>query len=411
MRRAVVVGINTYQDKTIPPLNGAYHDANEIGERLKESGDFQIDEHHRLLNGDATCARVRKAISDLLWTLEENEVALFYFSGHGFQDSHGNGYLAPYDMAPDEPFVSGIRIQELRELVLQAQHKTSIVVILDCCYSGIATEGKSAESLAAEDPRLHDWFAPLNDEADGSGRIILASSGKDKKSHEIKRSHEMGGNEEHPHGVFTYHLLEAMDGKAAEADWISVDGLRRYVDRQMKSNNLQKPSFFGAGLRNADEIRITRPTQRIYIKSELTAARDYFSRDEPLCVFSAAKRLGRVLAKCPTLEEARDLRTSIDQKLQQYKGQAMKWFLGKKITIGPDYPEECKFLEFGASNLSVQSIAALGDQQQTLLASLCQASAGLIAYETFVGFLDAARQGGSPVAISENRLLDAKKQA
>src|SRR5687767_10120203 len=116
-RRAVVVGVNKYMDVKIPELKGAANDALEMRRTLIDSGGFQIEDSHVLLDKDATCQAVRKAISDLLWKTEACSLALFYFSGHGFEDGRGNGYIAPHDMASNEPFVCGIRMQELRELV------------------------------------------------------------------------------------------------------------------------------------------------------------------------------------------------------------------------------------------------------------------------------------------------------
>jgi uncharacterized caspase-like protein len=68
-RRAVVIGINKYQDDTIPELKGAINDAREMYARLVdlESGGFEIAEEHYLLDEKATFLAVRKAMSDLLW--------------------------------------------------------------------------------------------------------------------------------------------------------------------------------------------------------------------------------------------------------------------------------------------------------------------------------------------------------
>lgn len=96
-RRAVVVGINKYEDPAVrPELRGAENDAREVFARLLKFGGFDIDKKkHLLLGSAATCENMRRAISDLFWKKDPCDIAVFYFSGHGFLDDYGNGYLAP----------------------------------------------------------------------------------------------------------------------------------------------------------------------------------------------------------------------------------------------------------------------------------------------------------------------------
>lgn len=140
-RQAVIVGIKEYQDKSIPKLAGSENDAIEMYQRLKDFGEFEITDGHYLLGEKATSKAVRKAISDLLWQLDPCDLALFYFSGHGIIDGRKNGYIAPYDMVNDEPLVCGISMEEFKRIILSSENKSSVVVILDCCYSGITTKG------------------------------------------------------------------------------------------------------------------------------------------------------------------------------------------------------------------------------------------------------------------------------
>ena len=175
-RRAVVIGVNKYQDPTIPELMGAENDASDIYERLgdAQSGGFKIEKEHFLIGNNATCDAIRKSISDLLWKTDSTTLSLLYFSGHGFHDEYGNGYIAPWDIRRDEPLVRGIRMQELTELLQLAKKKQAILLILDCCYSGIATEGKGDMAVGMESPQLEQWFSPLNSKDSGKGKIVVA---------------------------------------------------------------------------------------------------------------------------------------------------------------------------------------------------------------------------------------------
>ena len=88
-KRAVIVGINEYEDDAITNLIGAVNDAEDVYQRLTDFGNFTVD--YKLTNEQATCYAVRKAISDLLWQTDPCDLALFYFSGHGITDGRGNG--------------------------------------------------------------------------------------------------------------------------------------------------------------------------------------------------------------------------------------------------------------------------------------------------------------------------------
>src|SRR5258707_233441 len=144
VKRAVVIGVNEYKDDRVIPLSGAVNDAEEVRDRLRDLGKFEVADNHFLVNRNATCTAIRKAMSDLLWKMDSSPLSLFYFSGHGFHDEYGNGYIAPYDVDSREPLVSGIRMQEIKEVLLAAKNKDVALVILDCCYSGVATEGKGS---------------------------------------------------------------------------------------------------------------------------------------------------------------------------------------------------------------------------------------------------------------------------
>src|ERR1700738_2903204 len=240
MRRAAIIGVNKYRDQGIPELKGAENDAAELRQRLtnKDSGlFFEIAEGHFLRGEAATCDAVRQTISDLLWKTDSSDLSLFYFTGHGFHDEYGNGYIAPWDMRAKEPLVRGIRMQELTELLVSAKKKKAVVLILDCCYSGIASAGKSGSIM--EKPRVGEWFSQLNQAQAGEGRIVFASGGKNEKSHELLDcSHILNpeGQGPHAHGAFTFHLLEGLDGKAATGQdaAVNLDGLMKYVEDKME---------------------------------------------------------------------------------------------------------------------------------------------------------------------------------
>ncbi len=237
-RRAIVVGINQYEDKSIPELTGAENDAREVYQRLTDPnvGNFEVLNEHFLIGARAKFKDIRQAVSDVFWRADLCDIALFYFSGYGFVDSYGNGYIGPYDIRKDEPFVCGANMNELKAIVGRSKNPC-VIMILDSCYSGIATKGdKSVSDYAAH-------FDASLKELSGEGRFVFASSAADQVSRERDFRHRPD-DAPHSHGNFTFHLLNALDGSASdEHGIISLADLQTYLDAQFQGQDKQKPKL------------------------------------------------------------------------------------------------------------------------------------------------------------------------
>jgi|HubBroStandDraft_6_1064221.scaffolds.fasta_scaffold12255_5 uncharacterized caspase-like protein len=404
LRRAVIVGVNNYEDKRLPALGGAVNDAKELREKLHEFGRFEIDEDHFLIESRASCVNIRRAISDLFWKTDRCDLALFYFSGHGLQDGYKNGYLAPQDIRQDEPLVSGIRMDELRSIVVDATAKRNVIVILDCCYSGIATQGERAAPEAG-DP-IGDCFSSDDSAEANSGWIILGSSGKDEKSREITRRHEIGDSEAHPHGLFTFHLLEGLNGRACDRSGrISLYQLKEYVNSQMQGSKQHKLSFLGAGIGQADDIMVANASELTRLRESLAEGRQGFERNEARALFKCIEKLSQVLRLSPNLEEALQLKRCVDERLVDYRRSANLWLLRHRRTIGEDILDQFSRLEKLASELSFDSLVNEDVDWQNLVLGLCQASESKLDDKVFIAQLSAVRQS-RPAALSDRGLPD-----
>jgi len=293
-KQAVIVGVNEYADKTIPPLKGAERDAREVKDILTQHGDFIIADNHFLLGERATHEAVAAAISDLLWKTEKRTVTLFYFSGHGIADSYGSGYLAPYDMVKQRPLVHGIEMQGLRQLALKSQNKDAVVLILDCCYAGVAADAKAAGPIEALQT-AENCFSGMGEIATAKevaeGVFVLSSSAADQSSRERPDcQHKLGREEPHTHGAFTFHLIEGLSGLAAgEGKVISVKTLRDYVDQQGKGGPDQTFKLFSSRETNASRIVLARATDLIQLSASLVTSQKAFGGGG-LCEFDSGRR-------------------------------------------------------------------------------------------------------------------------
>lgn len=140
-KKALIVGINDYFDP-ISPLNGSIKDANDIAHLLStsyaenkstEESNFSctmLTSNPDRNNPIITRARLKQELQ-LLFEDAEADVVLFYFSGHGLENSLG-GYLVTQDASFYE---EGVSFSDIITLANAAENK-EVFIIIDCCHSG-----------------------------------------------------------------------------------------------------------------------------------------------------------------------------------------------------------------------------------------------------------------------------------
>ena len=210
MRRALIVGIDNYNQA---PLSGCVNDANAMAAVLEAHGTGSPNFGIRLVTSPPkhpTRPKLRKAIETLFAT--ECDIALFYFSGHGFVRS-GDGCIVTEDAEQDD---EGILMTEILGLANNSPVKNKII-ILDCCYSGNMGTPNTADSSLAH----------LSE-----GLTVLTASRKSEVAME-----QNGG------GVFTDLVVAALQGGAADLrGHITPGSVYAYVDQALGAWD-QRPIF------------------------------------------------------------------------------------------------------------------------------------------------------------------------
>lgn len=207
MKKALVVGINDYKSC---PLNGCINDARAVESAISRNGDGTVNFSVRAMMNIATKGSLRNAVDDCF--SGDADIALFYFSGHGYIDSIG-GYIVTPDFT-DGDF--GLSMQDLLTIVNQSKCKNK-VVILDCCHSGMMGNmqiGNQNTAVISE------------------GVTLLTASKKDESSVEVNG-----------HGVFTSLLIDALNGGAADLlGNITLGGIYAFIDKSLGPWD-QRPVF------------------------------------------------------------------------------------------------------------------------------------------------------------------------
>ncbi|GAA3944023.1 caspase family protein [Chitinophaga oryziterrae] len=237
MRRALVVGIDEYPGSA--RLNGCVNDATSIEQLLSFNEDGSPNFDVMLMLNEKKKAAIRSRISELF--RGDDEVQLFYFSGHGYVNETG-GYIVTPDF---QKYDEGISMDEILTLASGSKARQK-VVILDCCHAGAmgapAAFGNGAALL-------------------GPGVVILAAS------RDTEVSKEIGGQ-----GVFTSLLLKALNGGAADiVGDVAAGNVYSYIDRGL--GGWQQRPVFKANIVRSVNLRKVKPPVDL---SELRKLTVYF---------------------------------------------------------------------------------------------------------------------------------------
>jgi len=236
-RKALVVGIDDYVDC---PLDSCVNDACRIADLLKthENGEknFDVLLKTNVFSKDELLEDIQRLFSG------ENEIALFYFSGHGYKSDTRGEYISTPDGTDMSP---GIKLSELSEIIGNSKCHNKIV-ILDSCFSG----GAGNMPLLANDKAALD-----------SGVTFLSASDKNESALE---------------GVFTDLLVNALKGEAADLlGNVSPGSIYAYVDKALSAWD-QRPIF----KTNVHEFVCLRKVPPPVPCTELKRLKEFFSRPE-----------------------------------------------------------------------------------------------------------------------------------
>jgi len=166
---------------------------------------------------------------------------MFYYAGHGvINNSNKEFYLVPNDVTDLKNVdaaleANGISAKLLQEYAINIQAQKQLF-ILDACQSAGAFT-----TLMTNNANQQKTIAVV---ARSTGTHWMAASGSQQFANEFAA---LG------HGAFTYVLLQALKGEAANNKMITVNGLKNFLEMQVpalmkKYNGTQQvPASYGFG--------------------------------------------------------------------------------------------------------------------------------------------------------------------
>lgn len=310
MKKALIVGINDYPSA---PLSGCVNDANAIVTILESHGDGSPNFGVKMMtspSSNITRSALREAIEQLF--TGDSDMALLYFSGHGYIKSTG-GYLVTTDA---KEYDEGVSMDEVLTLANQSKAKNK-VIILDCCHSGAL----GSPSITANN------IAQLSE-----GLSVLTAS------RDYEYAIEVNGS-----GIFTSLVVDALKGGAADLRGnITPSSLYAYVDEALGAWD-QRPIF-------KTNVTSFSPLRKITPKVPLETMRKITS-------YFATPDSGHPLN--PTYEDTEP--SAIEDNVKIFKD------LQKFQSVGLVIPVDAEFMYFAAINSKSCRLSALGYQYWRLV--------------------------------------------
>ena len=193
-RRALLIGVSTYDDDGFPDLHGPRNDVAQLANELaRSSAPLRWDVEPPVTDPDYVTFGRR--VKGFLAKVRPQDTVLVYYSGHGTVE-RGTSHLAARDTVRNQLDWSGVQVAKLVRQ-LEGSPAAARVLILDCCH---------AAPLAEADPYP---------DVDGTLAIIAASHGLADDA----------GAPSDP-SPFTGQLIRSLrDATGREGDALTVGGL------------------------------------------------------------------------------------------------------------------------------------------------------------------------------------------
>ncbi len=226
---AVIIGIDKYQYSD--PLNYAVKDAEAVKNMLIDKFDYPEENIRYLTDEEATLSNIKLNLGEVATSAGENDRILVFYSGHGQTligtDNSEKGYIIPYEGKQDNPYATGIAMDEILT-TSQISKSKHMLFLMDACYSGLMTE-----HVKGLQPQEEGYLTKVANE---QARQIITAGGNEPAIE--------GGRWNH--SVFTKNLLSGLDDWDADTDndgFITADELGTYLRKQVTedSNNQQTP--------------------------------------------------------------------------------------------------------------------------------------------------------------------------
>lgn len=323
-RYALLVGINSYQHDKLPDLLYAVNDAKKLGEVLSRAGFDTVilsDETGKTdPKKQPTKDNIERTLEEVLKKCQRGDIVLLALAGHGIQfekknsDDKEDAYFCPQDARPFRDQTGSLVSLGKIYRQLDRSFAGMKVLLVDACRDDPDAARGTRSGITAD-------LAPRPPQ----GVAALFSCRAGEKAFE---------NPKLNHGVFFYHVIEGLKGKAQDGEKeVTFSSLAGYVNRAV-------PRWVGKhipGAKQSPNLKADYSTEPVLV------------RGTSLGVINAA-----ALVTVGQLTEA--LRETSDSRLLARLGEAHYWGHGGPV----DYVEARSYFRKAADLQDPRGMAGLG---------------------------------------------------
>ncbi|MEU5025771.1 caspase family protein [Streptomyces milbemycinicus] len=211
--RALLIGNSEFPDdpQGLPQLKGPTTDVRVLYEALTDRATGLHPRGAVKAVVNETSSQVEDALAEFFEHSFAHEQLFLYYSGHGRLDARNRLRLCTHDTTLDGLRTRSVRHEFINELIDDCAAR-SIVVVLDCCFSGVA-------AVKGADPAT---------QLSGYGRFVMTSSSHAGLSSDAANAHEPS--------PFTRHLAEGLRfGARGKDGYVSVNDVYTYAYEQTRA--------------------------------------------------------------------------------------------------------------------------------------------------------------------------------
>ena len=225
-RWALIVGVDTYEDKQISPLYAASNDANALAAAFTRYAGFPKEQVILLASNQPaerqpTRGNVLLRLANLSRLIPKDGLLLLAFAGHGIERNN-QAFLLPSDAKMSDNIrilqSTALSVNEIKEWVQEMGVK-QVLILLDACRNDPTAGRSESPNPMTEAYRQGFDFDSRNGQVEAFATLYATRVGQ--------RAYEYA---EKKHGYFSWAIVEALKGRAAnERGEVTLGSLERYI--------------------------------------------------------------------------------------------------------------------------------------------------------------------------------------
>jgi hypothetical protein len=233
-----LIAVEAYQDASIKSVRFAENDATGLRDALELHG---LDPANTvlLLSARATKTRIESEVRRVCKTVREGDTLYFFYAGHGFSKNDKN-YITCHDTVRKDLGPTSIELQGLLKEFAKSKCR-NIILFLDSCHSGLEIDDSMRSILSdLSDDDFRDFCSTAEHHQ------AFSACKPDEQSHSALYL---------KHGIWTYYLLEALNGRDKAAlergKFLTASSLQSYLSSSVlksphrQSSDVQTPMAWG----------------------------------------------------------------------------------------------------------------------------------------------------------------------